>query len=417
MIRFNFQKISQVPQNFFKKKKEISDYLNELKRILREKDYSQPESFLVLPEEKNVIKMPWQFYYASDDFQLILLSGVGGSSLGVQAIYEALKNKRNLKEILVLDSLNPLFLRKVILKVKETKKGKIALFFISKSGKTFETTANFFALYKVIKKYQPKVFIISDKGSILWNFGQKKNFLCFEVPEKVGGRYSVFSNVGLVPLALVGVEIKKLLLGAKKANQVCLIDEPLRNPALASALTIFYHWQKGKNIYSNLVFPPDLEFFGKWYVQLMAESLGKEGNGMTPIFTIGTQDFHAIGQLFFDGPKDKLFNFVFVENLDLDFPINDLEDFNSIFPGMEKKKIWQLNSAIFQGVKRAYLKKKLPFTEMILSRLDEENLGFLFEMRMIEIIILGKLMKVNAFDQPGVELYKEETRRILKNEA
>jgi glucose-6-phosphate isomerase len=315
---------------------------------------------------------------------------------------------------LVLDSLTPFLIKKAILKVKKTKKGKTALLFISKSGKTFETTANFFAILKIIKKYQPKIFIISDRNSPLWNFGQKNKFLTFEIPEKVVGRYSVFSNVGLVPLFLAGVNIKRLLVGAKKANQICLVDNPLKNPALSSALTIFYHYQKGKNIYSNLVFPPDLEYFGKWYVQLMGESLGKDGKGITPTVTTGTTDFHAIGQLYFDGPRDKLINFVFVENLGLDFEIGNLEEFSQIFPGMKKKRVWQLNRAIFEGVKMAYLKKKLPFTETILEKLDEEDLGFLFRMKMIEIVILANLMKVNAFDQPGVELYKIETRRILQ---
>jgi glucose-6-phosphate isomerase len=407
MIKFRFQKISQVPLKFFKKRKEISEYLKFLKKVLKEKDYSVKESFLILPKEK----FSFQNF---GDFSLILLCGVGGSSLGAQAIFEALKNKKVLKEILVLDSLNPLLIKRAILKVKKTKEGKTALLFISKSGKTFETTANFFAIFKIIKKYQPKIFIISDRNSPLWNFGQKNKFLTFEIPEKVVGRYSVFSNVGLVPLFLAGVNIKRLLAGAQKANQVCLVDDHLKNLALSSALTIFYHYQKGKNIYSNLVFPPDLEYFGKWYVQLMGESLGKDGKGITPTVTTGTTDFHAIGQLYFDGPRDKLINFVFVENLGLDFEIENLGEFNQIFPGMEKKKIWQLNRAIFEGVKRAYLKKKLPFTETILEKLDEEDLGFLFQMKMIEIILLAKLMKVNAFDQPGVELYKIETRKILK---
>lgn len=415
MVQFNFQKISQVPNSFFRKKRELSEYLKKLKKILQKKDYSQPESFLILPQESIVIKKLWQNY--NSKFQLVLVCGIGGSSLGTQAIYEALKNKKNLSEMLVLDSLNPLFFKRALEKIKKVKKGKLAIFFVSKSGKNFEPTANFFCLLKKIKNLpgeKPKIFIISAKNSVLWNFGQKKNFPCFEIPEKVGGRYSVFSNVGLLPLFLIGVDIKKLLLGAKKANQNCLIDNPLKNPALSSALTIFYHWQSGKNIYGNLVFPADLEFFGKWYILLMAESLGKEKKGLTPIVNVGTQDFHTIGQLFFDGPQDKLINFIFVEDLGLDFQITNLEDFTQIFPGMEKKGIWQLNRFIFEGVKRAYLKKKIPFTETILSKLDEENLGFLFQMKMIEIILLAKLMKVNAFDQPGVELYKRETKEILR---
>jgi glucose-6-phosphate isomerase len=332
MIQFRFQKISLVPENFFKKRAKISQYLKKLREVLKEKNYNFPESFLILPQENFSLK-------SFGDFSLILLCGIGGSSLGTQAIYEALKNKRNLKEILVLDSLNPILMRKALLKVEEIPKGKVALFFISKSGKTFETIANFFTLFKIIKKYQPRVFIISERNSPLWNFGKKKKFLTFEVPEKVGGRYSVFSNVGILTLFLAGVKIKELLLGGKMANQICLNDDPLKNPALSSSLTIFYHYRKGKNIYSNLVFPPDLEYFGKWYVQLMGESLGKDDKGITPTVALGTSDLHSVGQLFFDGPRDKLINFVFVKDLDFYFEIGDLEDFNKIFPAIKKESL------------------------------------------------------------------------------
>jgi len=142
--------------------------------------------------------------------------------------------------------------------------------------------------------------------------------------------------------------------------------------------------------------------------------LGKSGKGITPTVTVGTSDFHAIGQLYFDGPRDKLVNFVFVEKLGFDEQIPEDKNLEILFSGAAGKKIWQVNKAIFEGVKRVYLKKKIPFTETILPALDEKNLGFLLEMKMIEIIFLAKLMEVNAFDQPGVELYKAETRKILK---
>lgn len=410
MLQFNFQKISQVPRDFFRKRKEISEYLEKLQEILKKKNYNFPESFLVLPEQ-----LPKELSSFSNrelsSFKRILLVGIGGSSLGAQAIYNALKNKGNLTEILFLDSLNPLFLKKI---VSEIKKGKITICFISQSGTNLEPITNFFVLWRALKKYQPKALAITDKNSPLADFAQKKNWQLFFLPKAIVGRYSVFSNSGLLPLGLAGINIKELLLGAKEANKNCLIDNPLKNPALASALTIFYHRKKGKNIYTNFVFPPDLEFFGKWYCQLMAESLGKKKKGITPTVSVGTADFHSLGQLYLDGPRDKLINFVFVENSDIDFQIPEIEDFLKIFPEIEKKKIWQINSAIFQGMKKVFYKKKIPFTEIILPKLDERNLGQLFQMKMIEIILLAKLMNLNAFDQPSVQLYKKETRKILK---
>jgi glucose-6-phosphate isomerase len=412
MIKFNFQKTSRVPRNFYQKRKEVSGYLKKIENILAKKDFSHPESFLALPEEKSSFGQK-----TGSKLKLIIVVGIGGSNQGAQAVYSALKNKKkNLAEILFLDSLNPLFLSKAIFRFKSAniKKGEAAVCLISESGKTFETIANFFTLFSAVKKYQPKIFVITDFGSPLWQFAQKNGWPVLSMPKAVVGRYSVFSAVGLFPLNLAGINANELLSGAREANKICLKNDPLKNPALASALTIFYHWQKRKNIYSNLVFPPDLENFGKWYVQLMAEGLGKRGKGITPTVTTGTTDFHAIGQLYFDGPKDKLINFIFVENLDIDFQIPRDKDLAQLFPGSQGKKIWQVNRVIFEGVKKAYFIKKLPFTETILAKLDERSLGALFQMKMIEIILLAKLMKINAFDQPGVELYKKETRKILK---
>ena len=146
----------------------------------------------------------------------------------------------------------------------------------------------------------------------------------------------------------------------------------------------------------------------------MAESLGKDRKGITPTVIIGTTDFHSLLQLYLAGPKDKLFNFVLAENLDLDYPVPKSKELNLLLPSLQGKSIWELNRAILGGVKRAFLKKEIPFTETVLPKLKERNLGFLFQMKMIEMILLAKLMEVNPFGQPAVELYKEETRKILK---
>jgi len=405
-IKFHPSKFSAT---FLEKKEKITLYLKKLQKILSEKNYKVPESFLLLPEEKFSFENFGNFY-------LILLCGIGGSSLGAEAIFNALKRKKRLKEILFFDSFNPLFQKEAISKIKKIPKGKSALFFVSKSGKTLESVVNFFTIFKLIKKYQPKIFVISSYNSPLWSFGKKNKFFTFSIPEKIEGRYSVFSLAGLLPLFLSGVNIDKLILGAREANKLCLLENLFKNPALYSSYFIFFHYKKGKRIYANLVFPPDLEFFGKWYIQLMGESLGKEGKGIMPAVFSGTEDFHSIFQLFFDGPKDKLINFVFVEDLKTDFQIPNLKDLNQIFKNVENKKMWQLNKIIFEGVKRAYQKKRLPFSETIIEKLDEENLGFLFQMKMIEILFLAKLIGVNPFGQPAVELYKRETKRILEKE-
>ena len=411
MFRFSFQKTSLVPKSFLRKRKEISEYLKKLRLILKERKYNFPESFLNLPEEKISF---FSFSQISKKLKLIIVAGIGGSSRGAQAVYGALKNKKNLTEILFLDALSPFFLQKISSQHKELKKGEIAIILSSKSGRTLETLANFFAIFPTIKKYKPEIFVVTEENSLLWNLAKIKGWQPFSAPKIIEGRYSVFSNLGLLPLYLAGVNVQELLLGAKDANEVCLFGNALKNPALASAMIIFYHWQSKKAIYSNIVSPPDLEFFGKWYQQLMAESLGKDRKGITPTVIIGTTDFHSLLQLYLAGPKDKLFNFVLAENLDLDYPVPKSKELNLLLPSLQGKSIWELNRAILGGVKRAFLKKEIPFTETVLPKLKERNLGFLFQMKMIEMILLAKLMEVNPFGQPAVELYKEETRKILK---
>ena len=346
-----------------------------------------------------------------------MVVGVGGSRLGAEAIYSALKDQKTLVPLFFLDAINPLSLTRIIrdLKKRNLKKGKILINLVSKSGKTFESLANFFTLLEEIKKYKPKIVVTTVENSPLWVLACNRNWTVLSIPEKIVGRYSVFSNAGLLSLFYAGVNIKDLLSGAKEANKQCLIDDPLKNPALASALITFYHWKKGKNIYSQIVFPPDLDFLGRWYRQLMAESLGKDGKGITPTVARGTTDFHSLGQLYFDGPKDKLTNFVFVNKIRNNFYIPDDKDLDVLLPGGPGKKYWELNKVIFEGIKGAYKQKRIPFVEIILSSLSERNLGFFMEMRMIEIILLAELMKVNAFNQPGVELYKQKTRNYLKN--
>jgi len=404
-LKFNFQKISSLPKDFFQKRKDLTIYLEKLREILKTKNYNFPESFLNLPEEKLKI-------FSKKNKQKILVVGMGGASLGAQAIYQALKNKKNLNEIFFFNSLNPLFLKKISQEISQDE--KIIICFISESGKTLETIVNFFVLQKILKKSQLEVFIITKKKSALANFALKNNWQISFIPKTIVGRYSVFSNFGFLPLKLAGIDTKELFLGARKANQICLLDDPLKNPALISALTIFYFWKKGRNIYVNFVFPPDLEFFGKWYCQLMAESLAKDKKGITPMVSVGTTDFHSLAQLYLDGPGDKLINFIFVKNLDFDFSISEFKNFKKTFPDLRKKKVWQINSFIFQAMKKVFLKKKIPFTEIILPTLAERSLGELLEMKMIEIILLAKLMKVEAFNQPAVELYKKESLRILK---
>ena len=196
---------------------------------------------------------------------------------------------------------------------------------MSKSGGTTETIANFEILLNILKKYKKKyekyVVVTTDKDSKLWNLSLKKGFDTLEIPKKVGGRFSVLSSVGLFPLGIIGVDIYQLLKGAKLMKNSCLNKNIIKNPAALSASLIYLHRLNDIKIHDLFIFNYDLESLGKWYRQLMGESIGKEYDknmirvfeGITPTVSIGSTDLHSMAQLYLGGPYDKFTTFVRIE--------------------------------------------------------------------------------------------------------
>ena len=328
----------------------------------------------------------------------IILAGIGGSNLGALAIYKALRPK---KEICFAETLDSRRLSRILDQMKQP----AVLIIVSKSGTTTETIANAAVLLSNFKKGD-KVITITDEGSKLWNWAEKHEFLKISIPKEIVGRYSVFTAAGLLPLFLAGIKVKKLLEGAGEASN---------ESALSSAKMIYENWKAGKIIHDMFLFEPDLEWLGKWHRQLVGESLGKDGKGITPTVSIGTTDLHSVAQLYLGGPKDKFTTFVSVKNSGKDFKIPAKYDVDDLVKDISGKKFSQLINVILDGVKIAYRKQNLPFAEIELEDISEKSLGRFMQEKMMETVHLAKLMGVNPFDQPQVELYKEETRKLLKN--
>jgi glucose-6-phosphate isomerase len=240
----------------------------------------------------------------------------------------------------------------------------------------------------------------------------------------VGGRYSVFSAVGLFPLMLAGIDTEKLLKGARVMHDRCIKKDVSENPALASAALVYLHSQKGVSISNTFFFNPYLESVGKWYRQLMGESIGKkysiEGKevnaGITPIVSVGSTDLHSMVQLYLGGPKNKFTTFVYAPGNSKEIVVPKDLVFPSLAEGLPGKELSEIMSAIFNGVKEAYKKNNLPFVEVVLEDTSEYTLGQFLQFKMFEIMYLARLFEVNAFDQPNVEDYKKETRRILNED-
>lgn len=326
----------------------------------------------------------------------IVLVGIGGSNLGAMAVYKAVRPK---KKIFFAETLDARKLDRILDRLEHP----TALVIISKSGTTAETIANAAVLLNKLKN-KCKVVAVTDKGSKLWNWAADNDFLSLAAPDDTSGRYSFFSAVGLFPLFLAGVKIEKLLEGAREADQ--------RN-AVSSAEEIYENLKSGKNIHDMFLFEPDLEWLGKWYRQLVGESLGKDGRGITPTVSIGTTDLHSVAQLYLGGPKDKFTTFVTVKNSGKDFKIPPAYGIDELVGGISGRTFSELREIVFNGVKTAYTKQNLPFRQIELNDISEKSLGRFIQERMMEVAELGKLMGVNPFDQPQVELYKEETRKLL----
>tara|TARA_Y100000310_G_C20676209_1_gene813202 strand:- start:1108 stop:2367 length:1260 start_codon:yes stop_codon:yes gene_type:complete len=347
----------------------------------------------------------------------IIVIGIGGSNLGTIAIHEAIHGKlsneaRKLKTYFLdtVDSDDVSTVQKLL--GEET-----IVNVISKSGGTTETIALFQVLLPHLKKAKERVVVTTGEGSKLYTLAKEEGFTTLTIPDKVGGRYSVFSAVGLFPLAMMGVNIDKLLEGARKMRQKCLLPSLEKNPAALSAAVLFHHHL---SIHDTFLFSKDLESVGKWYRQLMGESIGKELNkkgrrvyeGITPTVSIGSTDLHSLAQLYLGGPYDKVTTFVRLEKVK-PIKIPEKASYNALISDIQGKTLQEIMQAIIEGTQIAFRKGKRPFMEITLKDKSEEELGIFLQMKMMEMMYLGSLLNVNPFNQPAVERYKIETKRIL----
>jgi len=367
---------------------------------------------------------------------ILLVIGIGGSNLGTIAIHEAMRgkcyNERSLRNFRVyyVDTVDSDEITELINFIeRELKSGyEVLLNVISKSGTTMETVINFELFLDIIKIYRPDTYhnyvvVTTEKASPLWNYGQKEAMICLEMPKNVGGRYSVFSAVGLFPLEYIGINTYNLCQGAQSISDACLSDTIFNNPAALSAVICSILYKRGCSINDTFLFSTSLESFGKWYRQLMGESIGKaydrDGRlinvGITPTVSLGSTDLHSVGQLYLGGPHDRYTTFISIKETNCSYEIAP----QSITTGLIPKEIYgkplaAIMDALLQGTKEAYCNEQRPFSSIVLPEKSEYYMGQLMQMKMIEMMYLGYLLNVDPFDQPQVELYKKETTRILR---
>ena len=327
---------------------------------------------------------------------------MGGSILGAEAIYFFLRKKMKKKFIF----LNNLDENKLDLIKKDKKLNQILFIVISKSGNTIETLTNICAL-KIIKKKSKNIIVITEKKqNQLYSLVKKMDLFHIEHRKYIGGRFSILSEVGMVPAYIMGVNInnfrKNLLKHFKDKNKNYLKDSAMKLVKILNNKKL-----------NNLVFfnySPELDKFLHWSQQLIAESLGKKGKGFLPIISPAPKDHHSLLQLYLDGPKDKLF-YIFSSDIDNKVKINSKnldKNFYFLNNSVSKIKTAQKDSFV-----KALKKKRIPFREFIIREFSEQTLGELFSYFLLETVIVGKLASLNPFNQPAIEELKINTKKAL----
>ena len=371
----------------YKKKNDYIKFL--LNKILKQND--EVVKSLRSSYRNNYNRKIFKIFEKKLNFRVI---GMGGSSLGAQAIYDFLKKKIK-KNFIFVDNLNAFENKKV--------KKNFNNLIISKSGNTTETIVNANIL---IKKKDNNLFITEKKKSYLSLLAQKLKAEVVDHNNYIGGRYSVLSEVGMLPAELMGLNHKKF----RQLNN--LVKNKSFMKALVSNVEATIYFLKAKKFNSIVInYDEQSNNLFNWYQQLVAESLGKEKKGILPIISVMPKDNHSVMQLYLDGFKNNFFTFFYSHENNSSKINNNLVLLEQKF--LKNKNVNQIMFAQKKATEIVFKKKNIPFRSFEIKKRDEKTLGELFCFFILETILISKAIKINPFDQPAVELIKKETKKIL----
>ena len=336
-------------------------------------------------------------------YKNIVVIGMGGSILGAKSIYSFLKMKVK-KKVFFFDNLDA----NLHLQFNKIKVLKNSCFIIvSKSGSTLETLTNFSIVFSK-SLFKNKLIFITEMGdNALNSIANKLNAEIIEHKDFIPGRYSVLSEAGMFPAALMGLNVNKFKNLKKLIQNKNFVSSLIQN--VSSIYTL-----NENNIKNSVIlnYDTDLNDLGCWYQQLVAESLGKKGKGVTPILSTAPKAHHSVLQLYLDGPKDKFFTFFSSSNVGKKYKVSDKIIPNSM-KFLKNKRLGYIISTQCDATKNIFKLRNIPFRHFIFNKNNEEELGMIFTFFVLETILLARLMKVNPFDQPAVEQIKIETKKIL----
>jgi glucose-6-phosphate isomerase len=379
-------------------------------------------AFTSLPDDAKTLKKIKDYVKAQEKngWKHIVVMGIGGSALGITAVRDALTSEFDKGVRLhIADNIDPTYTARLLSSLPLT---KTLFVVISKSGTTTEPMVLYSLVReKLVKKFAKNyqkhlVFVTDPKEGLLRKIAKEEGIETFDIPPKIGGRFSVLTAVGLLPLALAGIDVTGLLKGAKEMREAIKRFKGLANPALQlAAIQFLMDRKKGKAMtvlmpYSNYLFR-----VGDWYRQLLAESIGKnKKTGPTPINALGTTDQHSQLQLYNEGPNNKLIIFMKVLKHAEDPKLAD-DVLPEAIDFLNGKKMSTVIEAAYAGTAESLAKHKRPNLTLEVPKVDAKHIGALFMLFEFQVALLGLLYKVDAFNQPGVELSKKLTKELLKN--
>ena len=357
-----------------------------------------------------------------EDSDVLLVAGIGGSYLGARAVVEAVKGlyhndtEDGLKIYFCGNTISPTYLNDII---KVTKGKRFSINVISKSGTTTETALAFRVLRKLLEdsvgpeEANKRIYATTDrvKGT-LKQLADAQGWPTFVVPDDVGGRYSVLTAVGLLPIACAGIDIDALMKGAadaREAYSVCSKD----NDAYRYAMTRNILYRKGKVVETLAAFEPDFTMMNEWYKQLFGESEGKDQKGLMPTSCIFSTDLHSMGQFLQDGSRTMFETYVDIKNTREDFYIEPLEGNFDGLNFLADQNMSVVNRKAMEGTILAHNDGGVPIGVIEVDSLDAYNVGYLIYFFWKACAVSGYLLSVNPFDQPGVESYKKNMFALL----
>ena len=428
-IKVNFDNVDVTEKNIMKYAEEVEKIHDEL-----HKKANDPKEFLgwmELPtnyDKKEFEKIKKSAKKIQDNSDVLVVIGIGGSYLGARAVIEALthtfyaylpKEQRKTPQILYVgNNLNPNYINDIIDLIGNR---DFSINVISKSGTTTEPAIAFRIFREILenkyglKEAQKRIFVTTDKKKgALKQLADTEKYTTFVIPDNIGGRYSVLTAVGLLPIAVAGIDITKLMNGARFAQEK-YVDKSLKyNDCYKYAVIRNLLYKNSKNIEILVSYEPKLHYMIEWWKQLFAESEGKDGKGIFPTGAEFTTDLHSIGQYIQEGRRNLLETVINIEKSKNDIEIKEDADNLDGLNYIAGKKLDYVNKKAMEGTISAHVDGGVPNIVINMSELNEETLGHLIYFFELAVAMSGNLIGVNPFNQPGVEKYKTNMFKLLK---